>query len=367
MKKQILVATMVFWGINMVAQPTHPDLVYTHRVKSSSIEDQGQTGTCWSFGVAAFVESLFLQNNKTAPNLSEMWWVRNVYLEKANNYILRQGKAPFSEGAMVHDGLSVLNKYGAMPEEFYTGNPDEYHDHALLYKSLRQYVDSVLQLPRPISADWKKGYAAILDKHLGTPPTEFEYKGVNYTPLTFSRQYLGWNKEKAICVTSFTHQPYHKEYQLEVADRFSDARGYNVPLVDYLALIDNCIQAGYALIIDTDVSNDGFDWRRGFAMLKPKEADAKWCVGAAEPEGGYSPEQRQLAFETMSMQDDHTILLIGRVENSKGDVFYCLKNSWGDTNYLHGYIFVSRAYLAQHSFSVIIPREILSAYLSKTH
>ena len=31
---------------------------------------------------------------------------------------------------------------------------------------------------------WKKAFDAVLDAYLGTPPTEFEYEGKKYTPLS---------------------------------------------------------------------------------------------------------------------------------------------------------------------------------------
>ena len=48
-------------------------------------------------------------------DLSEMFSVRNIYIEKAQNYILRQGHTQFGEGGLGHDQIRAVALYGAMP------------------------------------------------------------------------------------------------------------------------------------------------------------------------------------------------------------------------------------------------------------
>ncbi len=51
------------------------------------------TGTCWCFSTTSLVESDEIRKDKKEINLSEMFTVRNIYIEKAKNYILRQGES----------------------------------------------------------------------------------------------------------------------------------------------------------------------------------------------------------------------------------------------------------------------------------
>jgi len=44
-----------------------------------------------------------------------MFIVKNMYRTKAQNYLLRQGKAQFSEGALAHDFLNSIEQYGLVP------------------------------------------------------------------------------------------------------------------------------------------------------------------------------------------------------------------------------------------------------------
>src|SRR6478672_1158619 len=103
--------------------------------KSTEVKSQANTGTCWSFSTTALIESQFLKNSGADNiDLSEMYTVRNIYLDKARNYIMRQGSAQFGEGALGHDVINAISKYGAMPESAYSGLIDgkKAHDHSLL-------------------------------------------------------------------------------------------------------------------------------------------------------------------------------------------------------------------------------------------
>ena len=66
---------------------------------STPVKNQAMTGTCWSFSTTALVESQLIKNNLGSLDLSEMFTVRNIYVEKAKNYIGRQGAAQFGEGS----------------------------------------------------------------------------------------------------------------------------------------------------------------------------------------------------------------------------------------------------------------------------
>jgi bleomycin hydrolase len=59
---------------------------------ANPVESQGQTGTCWSYSTASFLESELIRMGKGTHNLSEIFIARQVYLNKADNYVRRHGK-----------------------------------------------------------------------------------------------------------------------------------------------------------------------------------------------------------------------------------------------------------------------------------
>jgi bleomycin hydrolase len=91
------------------------------KIAETPVKSQDQTGTCWSFSTSSFLESEFLRNGKPSVDLSEMFIVRKIYEQKMRNYILRQGKANFSQGALAHDQIAAAAEFGLMPESAYSG------------------------------------------------------------------------------------------------------------------------------------------------------------------------------------------------------------------------------------------------------
>ena len=114
-----------------VAKKTGYEFKMVDKIECTPVKSQGKTGTCWSFATSSFLESEVIRKGKGYHDLSEMFVVRNVYKDKAKNYVLRQGKANFSQGSLSHDLINVAQKYGVVPESVYSGKLDgaEKHDH----------------------------------------------------------------------------------------------------------------------------------------------------------------------------------------------------------------------------------------------
>ena len=134
---------------------------------ANEVESQGKTGTCWSYATGSFLESELIRLGKGEHDLSEMFVARNVYLEKADNFVRRHGKTNFSEGSLSHDLINTINKYGLVPNTAFNGlvtNSDK-HNHSELSSLLKGYLEAVIGNKNP-SILWKDGYAAILDVYL---------------------------------------------------------------------------------------------------------------------------------------------------------------------------------------------------------
>ena len=60
-------------------------------MEATEVQNQGRTGTCWSFSSLSFFESELLRKGKGKHNLSEMFIVRNAYIGKAENFLRMYG------------------------------------------------------------------------------------------------------------------------------------------------------------------------------------------------------------------------------------------------------------------------------------
>jgi bleomycin hydrolase len=370
MKKNLLMIAVLLNAAILFAQTSTPTVKIPQfydvkNLKATSVKNQGATGTCWCFSTTSLVESEAMKKNSSEVELSEMFTVRNIYIEKAKNYILRGGKAQFGEGGLGHDEIRAVANYGAIPLSEYSGllNGQKGYNHQKLFQQLQQYLDSVLK-KQPIANDWMSGYVKILDDNLGAPPSEFVYQGKKYTPLTFAKDVLKFNANDYVSVTSFTHVPVYQPFILQVPDNFANGSFYNVPLDTMLNIIKYSINKGYTVAWDADVSNNGFRQMQGLALnLDQQTKYANDEINPDMQEASYTPATRQQLYENLTTQDDHLMHLTGVEKSKDGKTFFIVKNSWGKIGPFDGYIHVSEGYVAINTISIIVPKAALSKEL----
>lgn len=256
------------------------------------IISQDQTGTCWSFSTTSFLESEIYRITGKKIDLSEMYQARTTYPIKADNYVLRQGKAQFSEGGLAHDVINSAAKFGLVPNEAYTGlnNGKLKHNHAEMVSVLEAMLKTYVANGK-VSTDWKLAINAVLDAYLGKTPTEFTFEGKKYTPLSFLA-YTKLQPESYVTITSFTHEPFYNKFILNVPDNFSNGSMYNVPLDELVAITDNALENGFTLTLDADVSEKYFT-NKGMAIVPAHEEDLEKGKTEIIQEKSITPEVRQ--------------------------------------------------------------------------
>ena len=365
MKKLLLLPLATLVATISFAQPAAPLPGFTIQktIAATPVKNQAMTGTCWCFSSTSLIESQCLKKNIGELDISEMFTVRNIYIEKAKNYLLRQGHTQFGEGGLGHDLVRAIATYGAVPEDVYSGlvSGQKMHNHQKLSGQLKDYLDETLKTV-PVPANWLDEYIKILDKGLGTAPTDFEYKGKKYTPLSFAKEILKFNADDYVNITSFTDHPYYQPFIIEVPDNFSNGAYYNLPLNEMISVVKDAVKSGYSVLWDADVSNDGFMQNRGVAIYPdPSAANNKKDVDAGNAvEAKCDAATRQQLYENLTTQDDHLMHITGLETSASGKPYFLVKNSWGDIGPEHGYINVSEAYFAINTISLIVPKDAMS-------
>ena len=243
-------------------------------VKTTSVKDQNKSGTCWCFAGTSFFEDEIMRQGGDSLDLSEMYTVRMCYRDKADRYVRMYGQTNFSPGGSVLDVPYVWENYGAMPEEVYRGlnYGEDKHVHGELDAALTAYVKAVVSKPnKKISTAWRKGLDGILDAYFGPVPETFEYRGKTYTPQSYAES-LGIKPQEYVAITSFTHHPFYKPFVLEVSDNWLWGQYQNVPMEEMKEIVDYAIDNGYSVVWAADVSEGGFKWPKGVAVM-PKAKD----------------------------------------------------------------------------------------------
>lgn len=344
--------------------PKAYDFEIVKNCERTEVKSQDRTGTCWSFATASFIESEALRMGKGKHNLSEMFIVQNIYKDKASNYILRHGKAQFSEGALAHDFLNAAGRHGIVPDDVYDGLDEgvKQHDHSELVDVLTGMVEKYSKRKK-LSPKWQSAVANVLSAYLGKAPENFQYRDRSYTPKEFAKE-LGFERDNYVSLSSYTHHPFNKDFVLEIPDNFSNGSFHNVKIDDMIATIDNAIEKGYTVAWDGDVSEKGFNSGRGIAILpkNPNRRDAFTNIGE---EKEVTQEMRQDTFMTFSTTDDHLMHLVGISKDAAGNKYYVIKNSWGSVGPYAGYLHMSEAYVRLKTVAVIVHKDAVISSASK--
>lgn len=324
----------------------------------TSVKSQGMTGTCWSYSTSSFLESEAARISGHVVDLSEMATVRYTYPLKAEIYIRLQGKHQFSAGSLAHDVINAASSWGLVPQDIYTGlgEGETEHNHDEMDKALKAAVDTILTKPSgKLDPDWRSTIDAILDKHIGPPPTVFEYEGETFTPKSF-RDSLGINPAAYMNITSFNHHPYGKEFILEIPDNFSRGEFFNVPIDEMQRVVEGALAAGYTVAWDADVSEKGFSFKHGMALLPSEgEEDKLWKEEVME--AVVTQESRQMGFEDQSTTDDHLMHITGLSIDQSGNKYFVIKNSWGQNNPYGGHQYISMAYFRAKTIAILVHNE----------
>lgn len=336
----------------------------------SSVKSQGNTGTCWSFSTSSFLESEIKRITNKDVDLSEMYTVRNTYPKKAWNYVMRHGKAQFSEGGLAHDVLNSVENYGLVPETAFTGlnNTEDKHNHTEMITVLKAMLNAYIDNPaRKLSPRWKTSVEAILDIYLGKNNNSFLYEGKNYTPKTF-QEMLKINPSDYYTITSFTHQPFYKNFILNIPDNFSNGSMYNVPLDEFEQTMVAAIEKGYTIELDIDVSERTFSSKNGIAIVPENEEKELEALLGIRKEKEITQAYRQQEFENYTTTDDHLMHITGMAKDQNGTIYFKTKNSWGSNNNrvkYGGYIYISATYIKLKAISVTVHKDALTKKLRK--
>ena len=335
---------------------------------ANPVESQGRTGTCWSFSTASFLESELIRMGKGTHNLSEIFVARQVYLNKADNYVRRHGKAQFGEGSLGHDLLNAVDAYGIVPNEEFDGlqTDSETHNHAELASILEAYVKAVVSNKgKKLTPHWKNGYSALLDLYLGEYPKSFQYEGKSYTPKSFTN-HLGISAKNYITLTSYTHRPTYTDFVLRIPDNWDNGNFYNIPLEELVETTKQALKNGYTIEWDADVSNEGFNSKEGIAVQAKEGEKPNFELTAEEMD--VTPELRQECFDNYTVTDDHLMHIVGIVKGVDNKEYFVVKNSWGDERGLDeykGHILVSEAYFKMNTISILLHKDGLSKALKR--
>lgn len=389
-KKLLIAAALIALPGTMVAQnkqEAKKDSTVFTVVKANpitSVKDQNQSGTCWAYSSLGFFEAELLRMGKGEHDLSESFLVYHTYLDRADKSIRTHGDASFSQGGSFYDAVYCLKNYGIVPQEVMKGSL--YGDSLFNFNQLdavaSAYVNAIAKGKlKKINPAWKEDLSNIYKNYFGELPASFTYKGKTYTPQSYAKS-LGLNPDDYVSLTSYTHHPFYSKFILEIQDNWRWAESYNLPLDEFMQVMEEGVRNGYTFAWGADVSEEGFRNRESVVIVPDKKAaadktgsDAARWTGTNERnnmkqedvkgEKIITQEMRQLGYDNWETTDDHGMVIYGLAKDQNGKEFFMMKNSWGDVGPYHGLWYISKPYVAYKTMNIIIHKDAIPSKIAK--
>ena len=336
----------------------------------TSVKNQKSSGTCWSYSTNSFLESEMIRMGKKPVDLADLFTARNAYIEKGINYVRMHGALTLGDGGACHDVTNMFAKYGALPQEAYSGND---YGSPGSSERMNKLTEAILKkaVEGKFDPSWKAKYIATIDSCMGAVPEKFTYEGKEYTPKTFAKEVVGINPADYVELSSFTTSPYYEKAVLMVPDNWSFDQVYNVQMDDITTIIDNAIKKGFTVAWATDVSEKGFSWKNGVAYVPEKDFESmsndekKGMFNGPKAEKEITVALRQAAFDNYETTDDHGMQITGMAKDQTGKEYYIVKNSWGATNDYKGYLYVTKNFVKYKTTAFLLHKNGIPSDLRK--
>ena len=393
MNKFLLMAVAAICSLPTMAQKAD-SLVFTTVLENpvTSIKNQNNSGTCWSYSALAFLESEVLKKDpsKKDIDLCESFLVSKTYTDRADRNVRTHGDASFSQGGSFYDAIFCMERYGLVPEGLmpYPITPygDSLFNFTNFFPPMEAYIKAIATSnAKKINPIWKKDVQGMLDNYFGECPTEFEYKGKKYTPQSFVKDYLKLDPNDYVSLTSYTHHPFYSSFVLEIQDNWRWATSYNLPLDEFMRVMEESVKNGWTFAWGADVSEDGFSRRTGKNKCVATVPDTKATAGVGSDQSRWTGEKagakiaqsdaagekvitqemRQEGYDNWTTTDDHGMQIYGIAKDQYGKEYFMMKNSWGEYGPYKGFWYVSKPYVAYKTMNIVINKNAIPKDIRK--
>jgi len=284
------------------------------------------------------IEAEMLRSGKESVDLSEMDFIHNAYLLKAQAYLDSKGKVNVDEKCLPQDVFKLMDTYGMAPESAYmqsnldpmakeSGEMD-----AIIRGSLRRAID---QSEEGSSERYQNFVDAALSKHIGDTKMNFTYDGKSYTPKSFAEQ-AGVNSSDYVMLTSDSRQEMHKPFVLEMKNNWDKDEFYNVPPNELFKAMKGAIDNGYVVGWYGFVNNETVFADEKVAIVPAgkmpgtKKDDSDKEVQQTNqplPEKIISEKERQENFEVLVNGSYNYMTLLGTSMDKEGNDYIIGKDA----------------------------------------
>jgi bleomycin hydrolase len=354
---------------------------FAYRVPSKGITNQERSGRCWLFTGLNVLRAQAIREHKLSDlKLSQAYNFFYDQLEKSNMFlqlVIDNAKKPMDDRKVdwifhnpIGDGgqftgvSDIITKYGVVPAtvmpETYTSNHTSTFSKLLGWK-LKEWG---LELRELAAKDTKKAQSRksemlndvyrMLAMNFGVPPTQFTYKGKEYTPITFYKELFGNDlKNNYVMFMNDPTRPFYKLYEIDLDRHTYDGANWkyiNVPIEEIKKMAIESIKDSTAMYFSCDVNKF---INRDNGTLNLDNYDYASIMGV---DFNMTKAQR---IATGASGSTHAMTLVGVDLDSDGNpTKWLIENSWGKAAN-EGHLIATDKWMDEYLFRLVVERRFV--------
>ncbi|NUM34906.1 MAG: peptidase C1 [Candidatus Brocadiae bacterium] len=311
---------------------------------------QGNSGTCWAYCTTSFFESEIFRLTGKKVKLSEMYTVYWEIVEKARRFVQQRGDSLFAEGSQGNAVPKIWRKYGIVPHEAYTAMKpgQKFHNHETMFNEMKKYLDSVKANNAWNEKQVLETIQSILHHYMSTPPEVIVVDGKKMTPKEYLAS-LNISLDDYVDFLSLTKDPYYQLVEYTVPDNWWHNKEYvNVPLEDFMWVLQNALSNGYSVDLGGDVSEPGYDMFAKVGVVPSFDIPSEYI----------NEHARMFRFSNNTTTDDHGIHCVGFLSH-EGKNWYLIKDSGSGSRNVEpiGYVFYHEDYIKLKIMNIMVHKD----------
>lgn len=352
---------------------------FTLRVPNKGITDQKQSGRCWMFtGLNVLRAAAISEHNLDKLEFSEAYLFFYDQLEKANLFlqsVIDTRKLPIDDKKVeflfrnpIGDGgtftgvADLVLKYGlvpaeVMPETFTTNSTSRFRGLLALKLreqglALRESKGADTQLIAQKEEMLKTVYRMLLTV-MGVPPTEFTWKGEQFTPQSFADKYV--KKELITDYVMLMNDPtrdFYKVYEIDLDRHVYEGHNWlylNLPVEEIEKMAIASLRDSVAMYFSCDVGKE-LNSERGLLDLRNYDYGAIF--------GTTFPMDKRHRIQSFASGSSHAMTLVA--VNLQDTVNYTqpdrwmVENSWGEKSGWKGHLIMTEEWFREYMFRLVV-------------
>lgn len=284
------------------------------------IKNQGKVSACWIYAYLACIETERIEQYGDSLNLSPLWLIENAMHEQAVTRYLSKGKRKITCRGIGPEAERLMQEHGMVPYSFF------HYDHnmsgGMMERDIAHKVDIAIRT--------KKGIEALHDDVAESMPHKphnlehgFYLYGMHYTPQEFGNSLLAGTSMQWL--TSYTHHPFHKSFDIELPDNNHHHLIMNVPIDSLYSAVITALQHRHAVFWEGKMPKE----MATCSSQVTAKNKAAMLPTTLTTDAATIQQARQRAFERFEVTDDHAMAIIGLTIDKHGNAVFICKNSWG--------------------------------------